>query len=173
MDPVMIHRLEISVVRRPEDWVDYVSPDDLGYSLRYPLLDTYCREAEDVLPIGFVLRVAIVVNLWLDSAVVGADPFGGRSGRRKHVSLLDVDGRLVVFERVVEVARQSLHSVGGVFEQLPLKDALHLYDECICVVVGVGSGFVFVEEDILHLHQDLGSCLRADAEECASVYGKM
>ena len=63
MDLVLIHRLEINVVRCLEDWVRYVPPDDLGYSLRDPLLDADFREAEDVLPIGFVLRVAVVVNL--------------------------------------------------------------------------------------------------------------
>ena len=38
-------------------------------------------EMEDVLPIGYVLRVAVIVNLWFDGAVVGAGAFGGRSQR--------------------------------------------------------------------------------------------
>ena len=51
MDLVLIHQLKISVFRRPEDWIRYVPPDDLGYSLRNPLLDFDGREAEDVMKI--------------------------------------------------------------------------------------------------------------------------
>ena len=99
LDLVMIHRLEIYVVRCPEGWVRYVPPNDLGYPLCDPLLDSDCCKAEEVLPISFVLRVD-VVNLWFSGAVVGAGVFGGRSQRREHVTLLDVDCRLVVIESV-------------------------------------------------------------------------
>ena len=92
VDMVLIHRLEITVVCCSEDGVRDVPPDYLGDPLRDSLLDSDCREAEDVLLIGFVLRVAVVINLWFDGAVVGAGAFGGRSRRREHVSLLDVHG---------------------------------------------------------------------------------
>ena len=78
VDMVLIHRLEIAVVRRLEDGVRDVPPNDLGYPLCDPLLDVDCREAEDVLSIGFVLSVAIVIDLWFDGAFVGAGVFGGR-----------------------------------------------------------------------------------------------
>ena len=73
----MIHRLEIAVVRCPEDWFRYVLPDYLGYSLRDPLFDSDCRKAEDVLTICFVLRVAIGVDLWFNGAVFDAGLFCG------------------------------------------------------------------------------------------------
>ena len=173
MDLVLIHRLEINVVRGPEDWVRYVPPDDLGYSLRDPLLKANCREAEDVLPISFLLRVAIVVNIWINGAFVGAGVFGGRSQRRKHVTLLYVDCRLVVIECVADVARQYLHSVRKVFKQLPFEGALNLCDERIRVVVGIAFNFVIVKTDLQHLHLDPGSCLRADAEERVTVHGEI
>ena len=56
----LIHRLEITVFRHPEYGVCDVPPGDIGNPLRDPLLDADCREAEDVPPIGFVLRVAVV-----------------------------------------------------------------------------------------------------------------
>ena len=87
MDMELIHRLEIAFVHRSEDGVCDVPPDNLGNPLRDPLRGAdYCN-AEDVLPIGFVLRVAVVSNLWFDGAGVGAGVFGGRSQRRKHVSV--------------------------------------------------------------------------------------
>ena len=79
MDLILIHRFEVAVVRRPEDGVCDVPPDDLGNTLCNPLLDADCREAEEVLLIGFVLHVNVVRNLWLDSAVVGAGALGNRS----------------------------------------------------------------------------------------------
>ena len=114
VDLKLIHLLEIAVVCRPEDGVCGVPPKNLGNPFRNPLLDANCREAEDVLPIGFVLRVAGVCNLWFDGADVGSGALDGRSRRYKHVSLLDVNGRLVFIERVADVARKSLYSVGGV-----------------------------------------------------------
>ena len=92
MDLDLIYQLEIAVVRHSEDGVCDAPPDNLGNILRNPLLDADYLEAEDVLPIGFVLRIAVVSDLWFDGAVVGAGTFGGRSRRRNHVSLLDVDG---------------------------------------------------------------------------------
>ena len=92
MDLVLIHQLKISVVCCSVDGVRDAPPDYLGDTLRDPLLDADCREAEDVLLIGFVLRVAFVVDLGFDGAVVGADAFGGRSRRCEHVFLLDVHG---------------------------------------------------------------------------------
>ena len=103
-----------------------VPPDNLGNLLRDPLLDANLSKAKDVLLIGFVLRIAVVCDLWFDGAVVGAGAFGGRSRSREHVSLIYVDSQLVVVERVADVARQSLHSVGEVFVQLSLDDALDL-----------------------------------------------
>ena len=114
MDLKLIHRLEIAVFCRPEDGVFDVPPDDLGNPLCDPLLDAYYIKAEDVLPIGFVLRVAVVHNLWLNGAFVGSGALGGRYRRRKNVSLLDVNGRLVFIERVADVARKSLNFVVGV-----------------------------------------------------------
>ena len=111
VDLKLIHRLEITVVHRFEDRVCNVPTDDLGDPLRDPLLDADCRKAGDVLSICFVLRVAVVHDLCFDGAVVGAGPFLGRSRHREHVSILDVDIRLVVVERVADVARQSLHSI--------------------------------------------------------------
>ena len=75
-----------------EDGVCDAPPENLGNPLRNPLLDADYHEAEDVLPIRFVLRVAVVSDLWFNGAVVGAGAFGGRSRRREHISLLDVDG---------------------------------------------------------------------------------
>ena len=100
VDLELIHQLEIAVVRCSEDRVCDVPPDNIGNPLRNPLIQSDRREAEDVLPIGFVLRVDVVINIWFDGAVVGAGAFGGRSGRCKHVSLLDVDSGLVFIERV-------------------------------------------------------------------------
>ena len=162
-DLVLIHRLDINVVRCPEGWVRYDPPGDLGCSLCDPLLDSDCREAEDVLPIGFVLRVADVVNLWFNRAVISAGVFGGRSQRREHVNLLDVDCRLVVIERVADVLRQSIHSLHGVFEQLPFEGALNFCDERIRVVVGIAADSFLVKADLQHIHQDSGFCLRVDA----------
>ena len=59
VDLVLIHQLEISIVRRPGDWVCCVPTDNLSYSLHNPLFESDCHEAEDVLTICFVLRVAI------------------------------------------------------------------------------------------------------------------
>ena len=148
MDMELIHRLEIDVVRRPDDGVCYVPPDDLGNSLHDPLLDTDCRKAEDVLPIGFVLRVAVVFYLWFGGAIVGVGAFGGHSQRHKHISLIGVDGRLVVVERVADVARQSLHSVSRVFVQLSFEDALDLCEERIRIVLCVVADLVLVEADL-------------------------
>ena len=62
VDLKLIQQLEISVVRRPENGVCDVRPNNLGNPLRNPLrnplLDVNFREAEDVLPIGFVLDLA-------------------------------------------------------------------------------------------------------------------
>ena len=112
MDLELIHRLEIAVVRRLEDGFCDVPPDDIGNTLRDRLLDDNYREEEEILQIGFVLRVVVVTDLWFDGAVVSAGAFGGRSRRRENVSLLDVDGQLVVIERVADVTHQSLHYVG-------------------------------------------------------------
>ena len=79
LDLELIHRLEIAFVHRSEDGVCDVPPDNLGNPLRDPLLGADCSDAEDVLPIGFVLCVAVVRYLWLDGAFIGAVAFGGRS----------------------------------------------------------------------------------------------
>ena len=92
VDLELIHQLEIAVVRCSEDRVCDVPPDNIGNPLRNPLLDANLRKAEDVLPIGFVLCVAVVRDLWFDGAVVGACTFGGCSRRREHVSLINVEG---------------------------------------------------------------------------------
>ena len=115
VDLKLVHQLEIAVVRRLEDGVYGVPPDDLVNPLRDPLLDADCCEAEDVLPIGFVLRVAVVCDLWLNGAVFVASALIGRSRRFEHVSLLDMNGLLLFVERVADVSCKSLHSVGGVF----------------------------------------------------------
>ena len=94
MDLVLINLFEIAVVRRSEDWVHDVPPNDLGYSLSNPLLDADCRKAEEVLPIGFFLRISVVIDLWFNDTVVGASAFSGRSRCCEHVSLLDVYGDL-------------------------------------------------------------------------------
>ena len=140
----MIHQLKIAVVRRPEDWICYVPPDDLGCSLHNPLFDSDGHEAEDILTICFVLRVGICVDFWFEGAVFGAGLFGGCSRLCENVLFPDVDCQLLVIERVSNGARQSLYSVGGVFEQLSLEDALDLGDELVHVVVGVAAGLVFV-----------------------------
>ena len=72
VDFELIHRLEILVVRHLEDGVCDVLPDNIGNPLCKPLLDANFRNAEDVIPISFVLRIAVVRNLWFDSAVVSA-----------------------------------------------------------------------------------------------------
>ena len=79
VDLVLIHQLKIYVVRRPEDWIHYVPPDDLGYFLRDPLFESDGRKTEDVLTICFFLRVAICVGFCLDSAVFDAGSFTGCS----------------------------------------------------------------------------------------------
>ena len=79
----------------------------------------------------------------------------------------------VVVECVSDVDRQSLHSVGEVFEQFLIKDALDLRDDRVHIVVGVASKFVLVETDIRHLCQEPGSYLCADAEERAAVHGEI
>ena len=79
MDLVLIHRLKIAVVRRPEDWILYVPPEDLGYSLRDILFDPDGHKAEDVLTICFVLRVAVCIALRFNGAVFNAGSFGGCS----------------------------------------------------------------------------------------------
>ena len=109
-----------------EDGVRDVPPDHLGDLLCDSLFDANFREAEDVLPIRFVPCVAVVVDLGVNSAIVGAGSFDGRSRRREHASLLDVQGSFLVVERVANVARQPLHSVVRVFEQMPLEDVLDL-----------------------------------------------
>ena len=100
-------------------------------------------------------------------------PFGGRSRHREHVSLFDVHSGFGVVYRVTNVACQSLHSIGGVFEQQPLEDALDLCDERICVLVGVDADLVLVEADLRHLRQDPGSFPCVDAEERAAVHGEI
>ena len=79
VDLKLIHQLEIAFVCCLEDGVWDVPPDNLGNPLRDPLLGADCSDAEDVLPIGFFLCVAVVRYLWLDGAVIGAVAFGGRS----------------------------------------------------------------------------------------------
>ena len=79
VDIILFYQLEVAVVRRPEDGVYDVPPNDIGDLLCNTLLDANCREAEDILPIGLVLRVAVVCNLWIDGAFVGAGALGGRS----------------------------------------------------------------------------------------------
>ena len=79
MDLVLIHRLEIAVVCCSNDGVRDVSPDYLSDTFRNLLLEADFRKEEDVLPISFVLRVAIVVDIWFDGAIIGADAFGSCS----------------------------------------------------------------------------------------------
>ena len=79
VDLELIHRLEITVVCSPWDRVCDVPPKNLGDPLCDTLLDSDCREAGEVLLIGFVLCVAVVCDLWIDGAAVGAGAFGGRS----------------------------------------------------------------------------------------------
>ena len=79
MGLVLIHLLEVAVVCCSEDGFCGVSPDYLGDPLQDTLLDAICREAEDVLLIGFFLRVAVVVDIGFDGAVVGDGAFGGCS----------------------------------------------------------------------------------------------
>ena len=52
--------------------------------------------------------------------------------------------RLVVIERVSDGTREFFHSVGRVFKEFSLKDALDLGDERVHVVVGIATDFVFV-----------------------------
>ena len=77
VDLVLIHQLEIAVVCCLDDGVRDVHPDYLGDSLRDPLLDADFQEAEDILPISFVLRVLVVVDLWFDGTIVDAGASGG------------------------------------------------------------------------------------------------
>ena len=79
MDPVLIHRFEVSVICRPYYGVCDVLYDYLGDPLCDPFLDANFCEEEDILLIVSVLGVTIVCDLWLDGAVVGADKIGGRS----------------------------------------------------------------------------------------------
>ena len=119
-------------------------PTILVIPFRDPLFDSDCREAEDVLMICFVLRIAICVDIWFDDAVFNASSFLGCSRQCGHVSFPYVDCRLVVIECVSDGDCQSLHSVGGVFEQLLLEDTLDLGDERFCVVLAVSAGFNLV-----------------------------
>ena len=73
---IFVHQLETTVVRCLEDGVCGVPTNDLGHPLCNPLLDSKCREAEDVLTIGFVLRVTVVCNLLINGAVVGVGTLG-------------------------------------------------------------------------------------------------
>ena len=77
MDLVLIDLLKIAVVCRPEDWIRDIPPGDLCYSLRDSLFDSDGREAEDVLKILLVLRVAVCVDFRFDGAVFDAVLFGG------------------------------------------------------------------------------------------------
>ena len=138
-----------------------------------PSLTSIAARQKTFFRICFFLRVAVVCNIWFDNAVVSAGAFSGRSRLRKNASLLDVDGQLVVIERVSDVACQSLHSVRGVFLQLSLKYAVNLCEDHICIFVCVASNLVLVEAYIQHLRQDPDSCLRADAEERAAVHGEI
>ena len=169
----LIHQLEIAAVRHLEDGVHDVPPSNLGNLLQNPLLDADCRRVEKVFPIVFVLRVAVVRDLWFEGAVVGAGAFSGCSRRHEHVSLLDVDGRLVVIERVADVDSQSLHSISGVFVQLSLEDALDLCEEHIHIVVCVAANLVLVEADLRHLRQGPVSYMCAETEERAAVHGEI
>ena len=74
----MVHRFEITVVRRPQDGVCGVLSGDLGDPLCNTFLYTYFCKAEDVLSVGFVLGVAVVCDLRFDGDFVGADEIGGR-----------------------------------------------------------------------------------------------
>ena len=75
----MIHRLKITVVALPEDWIRGVPPDDFFYSLRDSLFYSNGCEAEDVLEICLVLRVDVFVYFRLDFAVFDACSFIGCS----------------------------------------------------------------------------------------------
>ena len=173
VDLVLIHQIEIAVVHCPEDCVCYVPPDDLGYSLRNPLFDFDFSEAEDVLLSCFVLHVDIVVYLRFDGSFIGAGAFGGSYQRCKHISFLYVDCQLVLNERVTDVASQSLHSVGRVFEQLSLEDALDLCNEYVRVILGVDADFILVKAALRYICKDPGSFLCAYAEERAAIHGEI
>ena len=77
VDLVLIHHPKLSVVCCPEDWIRYVLPEDLDYSLHDTLFDSDGREEEDFLTICFVLRVTIRVDLWFNGAIFDSGSFGG------------------------------------------------------------------------------------------------
>ena len=78
MNLVLVNRFEVAVFRRQQDGVGYVFSDDLGDPLCDPFLDANCCKAGDVLYFGFVLGVAVVIDLRIDGDVVGAYKIGGR-----------------------------------------------------------------------------------------------
>ena len=104
VDLVLVNIFEVAAVRRPQDGVCDVVSGDLGHPLYDPFLDADCCEAEDIISVIFVMGIAVVSNVWLDGAVVGADDIGGSSWCREHVSLLDVDRWFVLVEHVTDVA---------------------------------------------------------------------
>ena len=75
---VLVSRFEVAVVRHPQDGVGYILSDDLGDPLYDPLLGADFCKVEDVLSVGFVLGVAVVIDLRIDGDVVGAYKIGGR-----------------------------------------------------------------------------------------------
>ena len=79
MNLVLVNRFEVSIVRRPQNGVGYVFTDNLGDTLCDPFLGTNLCEAEDDLPVGFVLCVAVGCDFWFNSAGIVADEIGGRS----------------------------------------------------------------------------------------------
>ena len=127
--------------------------------------ETFCISASSWASLLFVISGSTVLFSVLTI-------LGGRSWCREHVSLLGFDGRFVPIERVADVARESLHSVGWVFEYLPFEYLFDLRQQRICIVVRVAADFVLVEADLQHFRQHPGPGLRADTEYCAAIHGE-